>query len=253
MEQQHHDNSEGKDEHTPLWGFAIFIGAAMIIQGVLGWFIYRSFTTWGERGTFGDMFGAVNTCFSGLALAGIIYAMILQREELALQRCDTRRNTEELRRAAEAEEKAATALAAQAEALRKSYAEAEKARTASVFFELFQILNAPRPKWHELYQIPSDHTRWTHLQRDLADHVGTELQRVSYVCLSGFIDPNYLMEGYAKVFVNCWQKLKPFVHAYRLSSGEPAELTPGVYQQRMHLEMFAQRCYEFLEDQNRTV
>jgi hypothetical protein len=40
------------------------------------------------RGTFGDMFGAVNALFSGLALAGIILTIVLQRKELKLQRIE---------------------------------------------------------------------------------------------------------------------------------------------------------------------
>ena len=40
------------------------------------------------RGTFGDQFGAVNALFSGLAFAGLIYAIILQRRDLQLQRED---------------------------------------------------------------------------------------------------------------------------------------------------------------------
>ena len=39
-----------------------------------------------ERGTFGDMFGSINALFSGLALAGIILTILLQRKELKLQR-----------------------------------------------------------------------------------------------------------------------------------------------------------------------
>lgn len=39
-----------------------------------------------QRGTFGDMFGAVNSLFSGLAFAGIIITIILQSRELCLQR-----------------------------------------------------------------------------------------------------------------------------------------------------------------------
>lgn len=39
-----------------------------------------------NRGTFGDMFGAVNALFSGLAFAGVIFAILLQRKELQLQR-----------------------------------------------------------------------------------------------------------------------------------------------------------------------
>lgn len=39
-----------------------------------------------ERGQFGDMFGAVNALFSGLAFVGLIITLILQRRELELQR-----------------------------------------------------------------------------------------------------------------------------------------------------------------------
>lgn len=38
------------------------------------------------RGVFGDMFGGVNALYSGLAFAGIIYTISMQKDELALQR-----------------------------------------------------------------------------------------------------------------------------------------------------------------------
>ena len=69
--------------------------------------IYRGLPTWSERGTFGDMFGAVNSLFSGLALAGVIYAIILQRQELALQRQELELTRDELQRAATAQETSA--------------------------------------------------------------------------------------------------------------------------------------------------
>lgn len=39
-----------------------------------------------RRGTFGDMFGAVNALFSALAFAGLIITLIMQHDELRLQR-----------------------------------------------------------------------------------------------------------------------------------------------------------------------
>lgn len=36
------------------------------------------------RGTFGDMFGGVNAIFSGLAFIGVIFAIFLQRQEVAI-------------------------------------------------------------------------------------------------------------------------------------------------------------------------
>lgn len=48
------------------------------------------------RGTFGDMFGAVNALFSGLAFAGLIITLIMQHEELKLQRQELKQTNEEL-------------------------------------------------------------------------------------------------------------------------------------------------------------
>ena len=49
-----------------------------------------------ERGTFGDMFGAVGALFSGLAFAGVIVTMLQQSETLKLQRKDLRNQTESI-------------------------------------------------------------------------------------------------------------------------------------------------------------
>lgn len=50
-----------------------------------------------ERGTIGDMFGAVNSLFSGLAFAGLIYTIFLQKNELGLQRKELEFTRDELR------------------------------------------------------------------------------------------------------------------------------------------------------------
>lgn len=49
-----------------------------------------------HRGTFGDMFGAVNALFTGLAFATLIYTTWLQRDELELQREELSATREEL-------------------------------------------------------------------------------------------------------------------------------------------------------------
>lgn len=62
-----------------------------------------------NRGEFGDMFGAINTLFSGLAFGGIIYTIFqqkvelrLQRQELELQRQEVKRTNQELANQVEA-------------------------------------------------------------------------------------------------------------------------------------------------------
>src|SRR5687768_1221158 len=100
------------------WTVPIAIAVVLVlIQTSAGVLIVKQLPTWQERGTFGDMFGAVNALFSGLALAGVIYAIVLQRQELALQRDELRLTRAELERAAQAQEMSQRALAKQAESL----------------------------------------------------------------------------------------------------------------------------------------
>ncbi len=49
------------------------------------------------RGSFGDMFGPVNSLFTGLAFAGVIITILLQRHELELQREELKSTREEFK------------------------------------------------------------------------------------------------------------------------------------------------------------
>lgn len=71
-----------------------------------------------KQGQFGDMFGGLNAFFSGLAFLGVIYAIILQREELSLQRGELELTRKELGRTAKAQEESVKALSKQAESLK---------------------------------------------------------------------------------------------------------------------------------------
>src|SRR5690606_23038019 len=59
--------------------------------------VFQFFPAPTEVGTFGDMFGAVNALFSGLAFSGVIYALILQDNE-------AKKNTEQFQRSLRATE-----------------------------------------------------------------------------------------------------------------------------------------------------
>jgi len=54
-----------------------------------------------NSGTFGDMFGSVNALFSGLAFAGLLFAILLQRKELQLQRQELEEARVQFRRQAD--------------------------------------------------------------------------------------------------------------------------------------------------------
>ncbi|MCW5557571.1 MAG: hypothetical protein KIT22_07050 [Verrucomicrobiae bacterium] len=45
-------------------------------------------SVWERRGQLGDMFGGLNALFSGLAFAGLVYALVLQRQQLLLQQIE---------------------------------------------------------------------------------------------------------------------------------------------------------------------
>lgn len=101
--------------HKPSPAIALWAATIIIaLQVVVGLAVYVAFDDWQTRGQFGDVFGAVNALFSGLAFAGLIYTVLLQREELSLQRKELELTRQELRRSAHAQEQAEIALRAQA-------------------------------------------------------------------------------------------------------------------------------------------
>lgn len=84
---------------------AVIIVASWAISG----FLINKISA-NDRGTFGDMFGAINALFSGLALAGVVVAIILQRQELMLQRDELVLNRNELQKSAAAQVGTAEAI-----------------------------------------------------------------------------------------------------------------------------------------------
>lgn len=89
----------------------IYLALAVIVL----WFIlgFAPLLLGTDRGTFGDMFGGVNSLFSGLAFAGLIYAILLQRQELSLQREELSLTRNELHVSAQAQTESACALTKQ--------------------------------------------------------------------------------------------------------------------------------------------
>lgn len=92
--------SEEETKNPKKSGIKIVVIA--VITVVLLWFItllvgIKFFDDWQTRGQFGDLFGSVNSLFSGLAFAALIYTICLQRKELALQRIELRLQRKEMK------------------------------------------------------------------------------------------------------------------------------------------------------------
>jgi hypothetical protein len=84
-------STKEKDSESDLGIYIIGIVSVLIIIG-LWYYTYCELKDMpaNERGTLGDMFGTVNALFSGLAFAGIIFTILLQRKELGYQRKELR-------------------------------------------------------------------------------------------------------------------------------------------------------------------
>lgn len=90
-----HNNEETKSRLW-IWIIIAIIGV-IALWGLSWWIIHKNIDCSTERGTFGDMFGAVNALFSGLAFAGLIVTLLYQKEELKLQREELAQTREELK------------------------------------------------------------------------------------------------------------------------------------------------------------
>lgn len=70
---------------------------------------------WSDRGTFGDLFGAVNALFSALAFAVLIYTIILQRMEIKQNREEIVLNRKELEKSSKIQRQSQEVLIKQVE------------------------------------------------------------------------------------------------------------------------------------------
>ncbi|MBD0399949.1 hypothetical protein [Flammeovirga sp. EKP202] len=107
------NNTENKTKSLKL-----MISIVVSIWVLSGLLIYFGLDTWDQRGTFGDLFGAVNSLFSGLAFAGLMYTIFLTQQDLEIQRKEVYENRKQLIKSAKAQQKSEKALAEQVEQMK---------------------------------------------------------------------------------------------------------------------------------------
>lgn len=90
-------SNSSKNESTNYWPL-IMLSVGVVVLFALSWaWIATTINDPEKQGQFGDQFGAVNALFSGFAFAGLIFTIILQKKELALQREQLAETREELK------------------------------------------------------------------------------------------------------------------------------------------------------------
>jgi len=100
-----------------LFGLAIGVVIVEVISAIL---IHYCFKNWDDASNFGEAFGAVNSLFSGLALAGIVYTLWLQKKALEEQRLQFLKADEESLRTQDDRAKTHEMLFKQVEALNRT-------------------------------------------------------------------------------------------------------------------------------------
>ena len=122
-----------------------------------------------SRSQFGDLFGGLNTFFSGLAFGGVVYAIILQRKDLELQREELKLTREELKRTAEAQEKSEQALSKQAASLKITAKLNGKSAVLQHYNTLIEMTNSAK--------FGIDHTGFS-TQKQKADEIIREINEL---------------------------------------------------------------------------
>jgi len=79
--QNNKENSGSQNKKITLKTLYYLLGSVFIAWIIAGGSMYIFFDGT-ERGTIGDMFGVINALFSGLAFGGVLFAILLQKNEL---------------------------------------------------------------------------------------------------------------------------------------------------------------------------
>ncbi|MEM7246361.1 MAG: hypothetical protein AAF533_13510 [Acidobacteriota bacterium] len=210
-------------------------------------------------GTFGDMFGAVNALFSGLAFAGLIYTILLQRQELEFQRLELGATRAEFARQTEQFEQ-------QSESMKQS-SQHEVLVDTLTRYSTPEMLNAVRALWrfhrqHLVDLVPAYMTRLDQDDERIENEAGLdpiELERTTlhykrrlvskfFVLLSGLREigalPDDLLYAYfpeqdLRIIPDV---LSPIDRALAERYGQDGEVPPDILRmERLHSDSPAAR------------
>lgn len=169
---------------------------------------------WTERGTFGDMFGGLNTLFAGLAFAGLIYAIFLQSQELALQRLELEETRQELERTATAQELTTSILREQLTAQRA-------ANDRESFLRLLSIMEETRRDREAIWEHVKMGVTWSQLNgsdRAKLDRVCRAFDTLGLFDRLNLVDQRLIDQFYSPPFVRLYEEfLREYVEYIRSS------------------------------------
>ena len=172
-----------------------------------------------KRGSFGDMFGAVNALFSGLAFAGIIIAILLQRQEMKESRMEFAASAEEQRKFYQAERLAKTKVTS--DAIFREWWGLEMSALRRYFYFEFLPKHYARIAGGNLkeleHKVPGDEGQL----RKLTDF----FDRVGWLGAAGLVDVDYVLGPMQHTMRRVWLATEPLITCAR-KRNPPGQLDP---------------------------
>lgn len=167
-----------------------------------------------ERGQVGDLFGSVNALFSGLAFAGVVFAILLQRQELSLQRLELKETRLEMARTADAQEAAHAALS------KTIWAQSYK-----VALDILQepnVVTARRIVWQARALIlEGKHETWPLHISESAELVSRTFESVGTMIQKGLLPVDYITDTWSMPIAKQWRVLGDHNRMLREAWGDP--------------------------------
>jgi hypothetical protein len=170
-----------------------------------------------QRAHLGELYGVFNALFSGLAFAGVILAILLQRKELALQRRELQLTRQELRRAAIAQDQA------QAQAALNKTIYAHSLKVALDFIESPDVLrarslvNSVQSEFERLHPVS-----YSAAMTDNADLVYRSFEAVGIMVRKGLLPEDYILDTWGNAILRYWRLLRLFIEFRRKDRSDPA-------------------------------
>jgi len=167
-----------KGDRNAAYGIAgiVAVIAFLLWLGNLALAVYGDWGTtssdgYANRGTFGDVFGVVNSVFSGFAFIGVVFSLIMQREQTRQSDEMLRHSREEMRITLEDMKQTRVILDKQEQNIEQQRQATYKQSFESTFFQLFnsfnQITNALEMEVVSNEHDPQKKSSWTRRGRDV--------------------------------------------------------------------------------------
>lgn len=162
-----------------------------------------------HAGQFGDQFGAVSALFSGLAFAGVVVNLWLQRETTSAHQILARNQMKLLGDAIMAQTEVASSAAqasqGQAFAIAAGIIQADKVRLARKL--TFKLLRE------------KDFVLWSTTERAQAEVVCYTFDQIGIMIKNGMVKPQTIYDGWYSTVIESWKILEPFIRSKRKEYG----------------------------------